>query len=105
MKIFPDPMYARMQCGASRLSSGSSQSVPFFMKKLPTGSIPEKFRPFAAPAVICTLVVAAFYEPILMLPLVLLWSITSWVIGTCPHCTSLAERDAYLSADWDDGDL
>ena len=105
MKIFPDAVYAHMQCGASRLSDGSTRVVPFVSEKVPDRLVPEKFRRLVLPGVICIPTVAAFYEPTLMFPIVLMWVIAAWMVGACPHCATPAEQDAHVSADQDNGDL
>lgn len=106
MKIIPDPLYLKMQCGANRISDGSARVLPLVASKIPFGRIQPRFRWIVMPSVICAPVVAGFYEPQLMFPIVLIWVISAWVLGSCVHCRTLAEADSddLVTADQDSGE-
>ena len=92
MKIIPDRAYARMQCGASRLTNGSGRVLPFISSKIPFDKVAEKWRRFVMPGIILAPIVAGFIEPRTMGPIVLVWVIAAWKLGTCPHCARAARR-------------
>lgn len=97
MKIIPDRIYCSMQCGASRISSGSGMILPLLSLKIPLGFIDPKWRGFVMPGVILGVIVAGFTEPRLMLLIVPAWVVTAWKLGVCPHCRDSATRNSATS--------
>ena len=99
MKIIPDKVYCSMQCGASRMSSGSGMVLPLLATKIPLGIIDPKWRGFVMPGVILGVVMAGFQEPRLMLLIVPAWVVTAWKLGVCPHCRRIAAQEPVATPD------
>lgn len=86
MKIIPDRIYVRMQCGASRLADGSGRVLPFISSKIPFDALGSRWRRFVMPGIILAPLVAGFTEPRAMFVIVPLWLVLAWKHGSCPHC-------------------
>lgn len=98
MRIIPDKVYVPMQCGASRLASGSGMVLPFVASRVPFSRITKKWRGFVMPGVILAPIVAGLYEPRSMFLIVVIWMVTAWKLGVCPHCRSAAREMETLEA-------
>lgn len=105
VKIIPDRLYARMQCAASRLTSGSGRVLPFISTRIPFERVETKWRGFVMPGLILAPVVAAFMEPRAMFVIVPIWVFAAWKLGSCPHCrTSEHHEEQAVSAAQDSGE-